>query len=153
MIQWVISDCDGVLTDGRLYYGQEGEALKIFNVKDGTAIKAIQAMGIKFGVVSGRSSDALQKRSDELGFDFCFMGVENKAAVIRELRQEHQIPKNQVLFVGDDVNDCSAREECGLLYAVSDAAEELKEMADITLKTKGGAAVFKEVLMRIHEHQ
>ena len=153
MIQWVISDCDGVLTDGRLYYGSDGEMLKVFNVKDGTAIKAIQAMGIKFGVVSGRSSMALQKRADELGFDFCFMGVENKAAVIRDLRQEHQIPKNQVLFVGDDANDCCAREECGVLYAVNDAAEELKKIADTTLETKGGAAVFKEVLKRIHEHQ
>ena len=115
-----------------------------FNVKDGTAIKAIQAMGIKFGVVSGRSSDALQKRSDELGFDFCYMGVENKAAVIRELRQEHQIPKNQVLFVGDDVNDCSAREECGLLYAVNDAAEEPKKWPISHLKPKEARPYLKK---------
>ena len=153
MIQWIISDCDGVLTDGRLYYDQEGEVLKVFNVKDGTAIKAIKALGIKFGVISGRSSKALQKRSDELGFDFCYMGVVNKAAVISELRREHQIPKNEILFVGDDVNDCSAREECGLLFAVNDATEELKEIADITLRTKGGLGVFQEVLKEIHEHQ
>ena len=152
MIQWVISDCDGVLTDGRLYYGQEGEVLKVFNVKDGTAIEAIRALGIKFGVVSGRGSRALQKRSDELEFDFCYMGVGNKAALIRELRREHQIPQNEILFVGDDVNDCSVREECGLLYAVNDAAEELKEIADITLRTKGGFGVFLEVLNKIHEH-
>ena len=72
MIQWIISDCDGVM-DGRLYYDQEGEVW-VFNVKDGTAIKAIKALGIKFGVISGRSSKALQKRSD-VRVDFCYMGV------------------------------------------------------------------------------
>ena len=153
MIRLVITDCDGVLTDGRLFYGPDGEKLKIFNVKDGTAIKAIKAMGIKFGVVSGRRSQALQKRADELGLDFCHMDVDDKAEVIRVLRQDYDLPKNQVLFIGDDINDCSAREECGLLYAVNDAAEELKEIADVTLGTKGGQAVIKEVLKRIHEHQ
>ena len=80
------------------------------------------------------------------------MGVGNKAALIRELRREHQIPQNEILFVGDDVNDCSVREECGLLYAVNDAAEELKEIADIILRTKGGFGVIQEVLNKIHEH-
>ena len=153
MIRLVITDCDGVLTDGRLHYGSDGEKLKVFNVKDGTAIKGIKAMGIKFGVVSGRSSMALQKRADELVFDFCHMGVDHKANVIRALRHDYQLETKEVLYIGDDVNDCSAREECGLLYAVNDAAEEFKEMADTTLETKGGHAVFKEVLKKIHEHQ
>ena len=64
MIRLIISDCDGVLTDGKLYYGAEGEVLKVFNVKDGTAIKALMAEGIKFGIVSGRGSAALARRAE-----------------------------------------------------------------------------------------
>jgi 3-deoxy-D-manno-octulosonate 8-phosphate phosphatase (KDO 8-P phosphatase) len=67
MIRLIISDCDGVLTDGKLYYGAEGEVLKVFNVKDGTAIKALMAEGIKFGIVSGRGSAALAKTCGRIG--------------------------------------------------------------------------------------
>ena len=66
MIRIIISDCDGVLTDGKLYYGPDGEAMKVFNVKDGTAIKQLISSGIRFGVVSGRDSAAIIKRSDEI---------------------------------------------------------------------------------------
>ena len=150
MIRLIITDCDGVLTDGKLYYGAEGEVLKVFNVKDGSAIKELMAQGIHFGVVSGRSSAALERRAEELGLDFCHMGIQNKAESIQALRLNYGVDKNEVLFVGDDVNDCPARKEVKHLYAVNDAATALLEICDVQLKTKGGAGVFKEVLKRIH---
>jgi YrbI family 3-deoxy-D-manno-octulosonate 8-phosphate phosphatase len=150
MIKLVISDCDGVLTDGKLYYGPEGEVMKVFNVKDGSAIKAIMSQGARFGVVSGRSSEALLKRAEELGMDFCLMAIENKAEAVAELRETYGFEKDEVLFVGDDTNDCAARAEVGHLYAVNDAAHGLVEIADVRLTTNGGDGVFKEVLQRIH---
>ena len=150
MIRLIISDCDGVLTDGKLYYGAEGEVLKVFNVKDGTAIKALMSEGIKFGVVSGRGSEALLRRAEELGLDFCQMNISDKAEAVAALREQYGVAVHETLFVGDDTNDCAARSECGHLYAVNDAAQALLEICDVQLKTKGGAGVFKEVLKRIH---
>ncbi|MDA0740576.1 MAG: HAD hydrolase family protein [Bacteroidetes bacterium] len=150
MIRLIISDCDGVLTDGKLYYGAEGEVLKVFNVKDGTAIKALMSEGAKFGVVSGRGSAALVRRAEELGLDFCQMNVSDKAEAVAALREQYGVAAHETLFVGDDTNDCVVRSECGHLYAVNDAAQALLEICDVQLKTKGGAGVFKEVLKRIH---
>jgi len=150
MIRLIISDCDGVLTDGKLYYGAEGEVLKVFNVKDGTAIKALMSEGIKFGVVSGRGSEALLRRAEELGLDFCQMNISDKAEAVAALREQYGVAVHETLFVGDDTKDCVVRSECGYLYAVNDAAQALLEICDVQLKTKGGAGVFKEVLKRIH---
>jgi len=152
MIRLIISDCDGVLTDGKLYYGAEGEGLKVFNVKDGTAIKALMAKGIKFGIVSGRGSAALERRAEELGLDFCQMNINDKAQAVAALRDQYGVSESETLFVGDDTNDCAVRSECGHLYAVNDAATELLNICDVQLKTDGGAGVFKEVLARIHGH-
>ena len=149
MIRLIISDCDGVLTDGKLYYGAEGEVLKVFNVKDGTAIKALMAQGIKFGIVSGRSSKALARRAEELGLDFCKMGIENKALIIRELVLRYGLTKAEVLYVGDDVNDCPAREEVGLFCAVADADNAVKDISDVVLQSHGGNGIFKEILNKI----
>jgi len=152
MIRLIISDCDGVLTDGKLYYGAEGEVLKVFNVKDGTAIKALMGEGIKFGIVSGRGSAALAIRAEELGLDFCQMNISEKAQAVAGIRAQYGIEVEETLFVGDDTNDCAVRSECGHLYAVNDAATELVNICDVQLKTAGGAGVFKEVLARIHGH-
>lgn len=149
MIRLIISDCDGVLTDGKLYYGAEGEVLKVFNVKDGTAIKALMAQGIKFGIVSGRSSQALARRAEELGMDFCQMGIDNKAEVIRELISTYGLTKAEVLYVGDDVNDCSARDEVGQFCAVADADQAVKDISDMVLHSFGGSGIFKEILNEI----
>ena len=105
MIRLIISDCDGVLTDGKLYYGAEGEVLKVFNVKDGTAIKALMSEGVKFGVVSGRGSAALLRRAEELGLDFCHMNISDKAEAVAALREQYGVAVHETLFVGDDTND------------------------------------------------
>ena len=152
MIRLIISDCDGVLTDGKLYYGAEGEVLKVFNVKDGTAIKALMSKGVKFGIVSGRGSAALEKRAEELGLDFCQMNISDKARAVAAIREQYAVEAHETLFVGDDMNDCAVRSECGHLYAVNDAATALVNICDVQLNTAGGAGVFKEVLARIHGH-
>ena len=145
MIRLIISDCDGVLTYGKLYYGAEGEVLKVFNVKDGTAIKAIMTKGVKFGIVSGRGSTALAQRAEELNLDFCHMNISDKSHVVAALREQYGVSKSETLFVGDDSNDCVVRSECEHLYAVRDAAIELLNICDVQLKTTGGAGVYKEI--------
>lgn len=146
MIRLIITDCDGVLTDGRLYFGPEGETLKVFNVKDGTAINALISKNIRIGVVSGRSSIALLRRAQELNLDFCEMGVENKSQVVKRLVRNFGFNRNEVLYIGDDTNDISAHDAVGVFCAVSDADESVREMADIVLQTPGGGGVFKEIL-------
>jgi YrbI family 3-deoxy-D-manno-octulosonate 8-phosphate phosphatase len=135
-----------VLTDGKLYYGSDGEILKVFNVKDGTAIKALMTKGIKFGIVSGRSSKALELRAEELGIDFCLMGIENKAEVVKEMISTYGLTKSEILYVGDDINDCPVRDEVSLFYAVADADQAVKDISDVVLLSSGGSGVFKEVL-------
>ena len=130
MIRLIVSDCDGVLTDGKLYYGAEGELLK-------------------FGIVSGRSSKALARRAEELGLNFCRMGIENKAEVIRELISTYALTKAEVLYVGDDVNDCSVRGEVGLFCAVADADNSVKDISDVVLQSHGGSGIFKEILNKV----
>lgn len=152
MIKLIISDCDGVLTNGQLFYGENGEKLKIFNVKDGTAIKALISRGYKFGVISGRRSKALETRCQELGMHFCYTGVDEKGVVIEQLQNEFGIRQTETLFVGDDLNDCVAKDRCGVLLAVNDASPLLLAVADHRLETKGGSGVFQEIFANINEY-
>ena len=105
-VRAVFSDVDGVLTDGRLYIGADGaEALKVFHVRDGMAIKRLQRAGILFGVITGRDSEPLRKRMAELGVSEVHTRVPNKDQVLKEILDRKKIPPDAVCYVGDDFND------------------------------------------------
>ena len=141
----LILDVDGVLTDGRLFYGSAGIEMKAFNVHDGYGIKKIQLEGISIAIVSGRTSDAVERRAKELNIRFLFQNVDQKDEVLEELCQESGIQPRHMAHVGDDLPYLALFQNVGLGIAVADARVEVQKSADFVTKAKGGEGAVREV--------
>ena len=141
----LILDVDGVLTDGRLFYGSAGIEMKAFNVHDGYGIKKIQLEGISIAIVSGRTSDAVERRAKELNIRFLFQNVAQKDEVLEELCRESGIQPRHMAHVGDDLPDLALFQIVGLGIAVADARVEVQKSADFVTKAKGGEGAVREV--------
>lgn len=145
-VSWLLLDVDGVLTDGRLYYGPQGEELKVFHVRDGLALKLAQRHGIKVGVLSARRSRALEQRSKELGFDEELLRRSDKREAFQELLTRHELRAEQVAYAGDDLLDLPVLAACGLAFAPADAVAEVRERAHVVLATPGGRGAVRELV-------
>lgn len=144
-IKLVITDVDGVLTDGGIYYDASGECQKRFHVRDGLGIRLLEECGIRVAVLSGRDSATLRKRTADLGISLCMLGVKDKAAACRDLMAQAGAAKHETVCVGDDSIDLPAFATCGISYAVADAADYVKSQASHVLKTRGGEGAFREL--------
>lgn len=144
-IKLVITDVDGVLTDGGIYYDATGECLKRFHVRDGLGIRLLEENGVRVAVLSGRDSATLRKRVLDLGVTLYQFGVKDKAAACRELMQDAGVTAAQTACVGDDSIDLPAFSACGLAFAVADAPAYVQELASKVLVAKGGEGAFREV--------
>ena len=144
-IRLLILDVDGVLTDGRLYFGPKGETLKVFHVRDGHGLKMAQRAGIEVAFVSGRRSDAAYHRAKELGIIRFHEGVRDKVAVMEEILAAMQIEAAQVAAVGDDLVDLPLMGRVGLSVAVADAAPEVLTAAHWVTSLPGGRGAVREV--------
>jgi len=145
-LEWVVSDVDGVLTDGRLFYGPDGEAWKTFHVRDGLAFKLAQRAGLKVGVISARGGPALERRAQELGIDAVITRREDKGTAFRELLEETGTRAEHVAYVGDDLVDLPVLLACGLSFAPADAAAEVRDRVDHTLRSRGGQGAVREMI-------
>lgn len=148
-IRLVITDVDGVLTDGGIFYNENGECLKRFHVRDGLGIRLLGESGIKVAVLSGRDSPTLRKRIDDLGISYYQLGIKDKHAACIELMQEANCLKEQTAYIGDDTIDLPAFSACGLSFAVADTPEYIRNQADITLTLPGGYGAFRELADKI----
>jgi 3-deoxy-manno-octulosonate cytidylyltransferase (CMP-KDO synthetase) len=144
-VRLVITDVDGVLTDGGIYYDATGECVKRFHVRDGLGMRMLEECGIRVAVVSGRDSATLRKRVADLGVSLCRFGVRDKAAVCREIMQEAGVDPDQTACIGDDSIDLPAFAVCGFSFAVADAPVYVKQAATETLALRGGEGAFREV--------
>jgi len=144
-IRLLILDVDGVLTDGRLYFGPKGETLKVFHVRDGHGLKMAQRAGIEVAFVSGRRSDAAYHRAKELGISRFHEGVRDKVAVMEEITAAMQIEDSQVAAVGDDLVDLPLMARVGLSVAVADAVPEVVAAAHWVTSLPGGRGAVREV--------
>lgn len=144
-IKLVITDVDGVLTDGSLYYDENGEALKYFNVKDGLGIKMLLACGINVAVLSGGDTPILRKRIEYLGIKLFQLGKMSKKQACLELMAQAGVRPEETAFIGDDTLDLPAFQTCGLAVAVGDAFDYIKQQADFVLTRSGGHAAFREL--------
>lgn len=144
-IKLVITDVDGVLTDGGLYYGPRGEELKRFNARDGLGIKLLQKAGVQVAVLSGRDCPALRTRLKDLGIDLFRLGGLAKGKACRSILEEAHVSREDALFVGDDLPDLEGFVCCGLGVAVADADVRLRQDADLVLKRRGGQGAFREL--------
>ena len=143
-ISLLLTDVDGVLTDGRLYYSAEGDIMKAFNVKDGMGVKLLQRSGIKVGIVTGRTSDMVAIRASELGFDIVYQGINNKEEAIMEILHKLDVAPKHTAYIGDDINDLPAFNIAGLSACPQDAVNELKKEADYVCDSEGGRGAFRE---------
>lgn len=139
-------DVDGTLTDGNIYMGNNGEMLKAFNVKDGLGIKLLKDYGIVPAIITGRNSQIVENRCLELGLTEFHQGVKNKAAKLTELMEKYNLSKEQVAYIGDDMNDLSAIKTAGITFAPADCAESLKPFIDIILTKPAGQAPVREAV-------
>ena len=140
-------DCDGVLTDGRLYFSARGEEMKVFDVRDGQGIVLWHKAGFKSGIISGRGArDIIQRRADELGIEFVHTSVTDKVAVFEEIISSLGIAAESVAYVGDDVGDIELMKRVGYAVAVADAVDEAKAAATYVTNACGGRGALREVV-------
>jgi len=138
-------DVDGVLTDGRLWFGARGEVLKVFHVRDGHGIREVVAAGVEVVVISGRRSAAVQRRCRELGIRRVFQGVEDKSAVLEGIRRKLGIPASACACVGDDAPDVPVMRTVGVAFAVADAHASARAAAHRITRAEGGCGAVREV--------
>ena len=145
-IRLLLMDCDGVLTDGRLWLMADGDEQKSFNVRDGLGLDLWHRAGLKSGIISGRSSSALERRALGLGIEFVRQGSENKIRDFNELLGLAGVEENDVAFVGDDMNDIPLMLRSELAIAVADASEETRAAAHFVTQAAGGSGAIREVV-------
>lgn len=144
-IEWILLDVDGVLTDGRLVYGAEGEQWKVFDVRDGLGMKLAQRAGLKVGILSGRVSAALERRAQGLELDALMMDREKKGEAFAEFLAAHGTTAERVAYMGDDLVDLPVLRRCGLAFAPADAVAEVRERAHRVLESRGGRGAVREM--------
>ncbi|MGF1613999.1 MAG: 3-deoxy-manno-octulosonate cytidylyltransferase [Gammaproteobacteria bacterium] len=148
-VRLVITDVDGVLTDGRLAYSEVGEVTKYFHARDGLGMRLLEMCGIRVGVVSGRDSAALRRRLADLKVRWQALGVKNKGSACQDMMAEVGVLPKETAFVGDDTMDLPAFEACGMAVTVADAPAYIRAVADVVLATPGGAGAFREFADRL----
>lgn len=148
-IKLIVSDVDGVWTDGRIIYAGERAEMKEFNVRDGLGAKLAQRVGITIALVTSRRSEALERRARELGITELRQGVANKLDEMERLAQKHGVSFDQILYAGDDLPDLGPMMHVGISAAPSDAAAEVRDAATWKLETAGGRGAFRELIERL----
>ena len=144
-IKAIFFDVDGVLTDGKIIYDENGKETKTFNVKDGLIIGYLKKAGILTGAISGRESAAVTKRLAELKVDFCHQGIVDKAMVFEKLVAHYKLKTKEVAFIGDDLNDLPVFRLSGFAVCPADTYDYIKHQADLITVAKGGEGVLREV--------
>lgn len=144
-IRLLVLDVDGVLTDGRLYYGPRGEELKVFHVLDGHGIRELQRRGIRVAVISGRDSAAVRRRCRELGIAHLHQGIAEKLPVLEKLCRRLRIPLAECAAIGDDLPDVPLLRAVGLAFAVPGAHASARRAAGRTTRAAGGEGAVREV--------
>ncbi len=144
-IKLLALDVDGVLTDGRLYFAEDGQEFKTFDTQDGHGIKMLQGAGVMVAIITGRNTQLVARRAKNLGIQHLLQGREDKLVALRELIAELNIDLHEVAYVGDDWPDLPAIRAAGLGVAVSNAHPELHTHADYVTRLAGGRAAVREV--------
>lgn len=145
-VRLLVLDVDGVLTDGRIFVGETGEAFKAFHSQDGLGLAAAVKAGLKTAVITGRKSAMVELRAAELGISFVRQGCNDKAEAMEELAQAAKIPLAEIGYVGDDLNDLPALYRAGLACAVANAVPEVKDVAHYVTTKAGGHGAVREVV-------
>jgi len=152
-IKLLLMDCDGVLTDGRIWLFENGEEQKGFHTRDGLGIELLHRAGLQSGIISGRTSNAVERRAKGLGMSFIVQGCEDKESSFAETLAQAGVTKEEVAFIGDDLNDIPLMVQSGLGVAVADAAIETRLQAHYVTAVVGGRGAVREVIELILKAQ
>lgn len=144
-IRWAFFDVDGVLTDGKIVIDGNGNEIKNFNVKDGIGINMLKSAGIKTGIITGRSSKAVEKRAQELGIDVLIQNSSDKLKDYTLLKERFDFLDEEVMFIGDDIVDIPILRRVGFAVTVPNAPVEVKSICHYITSTHGGDGAVREV--------
>ena len=152
-IKLLALDVDGVLTDGTINIGNNGEIFKGFNAKDGLGISCALRSGLNIAIITGRKSEIIHKRAEELGISLLCEGVKDKYSELRRLAEELQLTQDEIAYMGDDLNDLPAFKAAGISFAPQDAVTEVITMANIVTTKCGGRGAVREAVENILKAQ
>lgn len=153
LIKLVIFDVDGVLTDRKIYFSDDGREFKAFNSLDGHGIRMLQESGVKVAVITARRSPIVVRRMTELGVTLIYQGYQDKRAALTDLERTLNLSLQQIAYLGDDLPDLPLMRKVGLGIAVSDACEYVVQHADHVTQTAGGKGAAREVCELIMQAQ
>ncbi|MBU0994012.1 MAG: HAD hydrolase family protein [Proteobacteria bacterium] len=148
-IRLLLLDVDGVLTDGRVIYNDDGTEIKAFNVKDGLGLRLLMNAGIKTGVVTGRRSNALIYRCKNIGIHYVFDGISEKGKLLETIVSQTEILPEEIAFMGDDLPDIPLLKKIGVPIAVRDAHENVIDASEIVTEKRGGDGAVREICEKI----
>ena len=138
-------DVDGVLTDGRLYYGPDNVELKAFHAQDGSAMQRLMAAGVPIAIVTGRTSSAVARRVSELGIPYLYAGVADKLATLDELARRSGVVVGHMAYAGDDIADLAVFGRVGVSIGVANAHPDVVRQADYVTASRGGHGAVREI--------
>ena len=149
MIELLVFDVDGCLTDGQITYSENGDEIKSFNVKDGLAISSWIRLGKKAAIITGRRSKIVERRAKELGINYLFQGVHDKLEVLEGICKEEKIELSDVAAIGDDLNDYNMLNAVGKSFTPADGSEYVRELSSVVLYNTGGNGAVREMVENI----
>lgn len=152
-IRLLAMDVDGVLTDGSLNIGAEGELFKAFNAKDGMGISLAMRNGLEIALITGRRSEIIHRRAEELGITLLYEGVKDKALQLKQIVAERGISLDEIAYMGDDLNDLPAMVQAGISFAPADAAKDVLKAVNAVASCNGGRGAVREIIELILEAQ
>jgi 3-deoxy-D-manno-octulosonate 8-phosphate phosphatase (KDO 8-P phosphatase) len=152
-IRMVLLDVDGVLTDGRITYGIDGKEYKTFDAHDGYGIERAKELGLRIGLVTGRTSAIVERRAKELGITDVFQGAKDKIRAMMELKRKYSLDEGAFAYVGDDEFDLPLLKSVGVSAAPSNAVPAVKKAVDYVTKSSGGGGAVREFLDMVLKEQ
>lgn len=144
-VKMLLLDVDGVLTNGSIIYTDQAREVKVFSVKDGMGLRLLMDAGIEVGIVTGRSSMALQTRCDNLGISMVYDGVKDKEKLLTDIMDQTGLASHEIAFAGDDLPDIRIMKRVGLPLAVANACPEVRNVAAYTTSSGGGDGAVREI--------
>lgn len=148
-IKMFLTDCDGCLTDAGMYYSEKGDELKKFNTKDGKAFELLRNKGIITGIVTSEDVQLVRNRAKKLKLDIVECGVKDKLALVKELANQYHISLEEILYIGDDINDLEVIKHVGIGCSVADGMLEVRNAADYVTRVCGGEGAIREICEKI----
>ena len=145
-IKLVITDIDGVWTNGGMYYSESGDFLKKFHTREGMGVELLKKNGITSAVITSENTNFVKKRAEKLKIDHIYQGIKDKKNIVEMLQKTLSVSKDETAYIGDDLNDLSVRPVVKKNFAPSDAVYKVRSTADFICSKKGGEGCFREMV-------